>query len=464
MNCVRLEAPISVVALLVLVVGFHADAMRTNYNDKATHRAMAYFCASGEQHELVARLRGIWGEGDPVDRLSYCGSYALPNAFTRALERLPRYSAFQSVFLAHLGLHLLAVLFAVFALARIARLRTVEVCSILLLSLVPWLTIGSWAFPFANDFFGWHSWRTSYPRGAAVLLGSVAALAWAPSLDVQRRFRVIMGGTLTAFALLMHWQMAVLTIGLGCIAWVVPRVLRATAFLEDDDRWRTLRRRLFFVGLAGAAVKGGVVVAHLVGNKGIALSEVWATNTVRGAAIVGVVFAVFYFVASLWLVGRWRRVRHDAMPSVAAIGDITSAVSLGVALLVLCTYPWSPTSHEWQDTWTILLYEPSRRLVAVGHLAWFTLAWCAWRSTRHPFILAGQRTLVLCGLLGSVSLAYELARDSSARTIVGDETLMVACVSDVEGKPMRRLDDYTVYHAIANEFEGRLCRSEQHRK
>lgn len=448
-------------AILAVLVGLHLDAMRTNYNDKATHLAMVYHCRYGDAEgaAITDRLREAWGDGDPLDRLSYCSSYPLPNALTLALDRLPHATAFQSVFLAHLFLHLAATLLALAALRVSLGAGLRDLSFALLVSLLPWVTLAPWSFPYANEFFGWHSWRTSYPRGAAVLLTMVAAavLVGRQSGGAAPRTRYLISAGTLLLAGSMHWQMAVMSAAVLGIVFFIPRLLRTRGFLDRDEDWRRLQRRGLVLSAAILGVKLAALVGHLTMNRDVPIDGIWDSWGVRAIATVGVGFAIFYCLASLWLIKVWRSHRSRVPEQRREFGDAVAAVLAGMAFVVLGSYPLSPTSHEWVDGVTILLYEPTRRIIAIGHLAWFVLAWFVFRARfRASPHRAVRPWILLFAATGALALAYGTVRDTEARATVMSRDLLEITLDDVSGKTMRQPDDYRVYHAIANEYRRLL--------
>ncbi len=434
----------------------HVAALALNFNDKAVHRAMAYQCVYRDDPritDVIARVHAVWPTGDPVDRIQYCSSYWLPNHLTLLFERLPLYSAFQSVFLAHLTLHLFWLAVVLIVLRRAFGERSPLLVVGLLWTLVPWLTVIDWAFPFANSFFAWHTWRTSYPRGSAILLTSVAALLvharhgtrWSPRATLGVAFALFAG------ALLMHREMAVMYAAIGLLGLALPK-------LTSEDEVRRFFVRAIPMCALLAVAKTVFVVAYLHLRHAIPFAQIWVGG-MRAIALVALGFAVLYYVQSRWLATWWVRARARLGAEdegLLVIGDGLLRLLVPFALLVVALYPFAPHSHEWLDSIVILAYEPTRRIVGGAHFAWFLLAAITWvayaRGQRAwPRIAMGAAALAV---LGGVALVYRAADGHFAE--VRDTELLHVTVDDVHGVDPSSLGAYRAYHAIANEMRSAM--------
>lgn len=154
-----------------VVFDTHVTWLFNDHDDKSVLRAHAWVNAHPEDGMLERLNRHLDEHAEALGqkvyldyrfRLNVQNVYMLPDWLVLKLERLPLVSAYQSVFLANLIIHLVAVLVLGLVLARVFGGHGLV---LLLLMVVGTVVL----YPFRLEkSISHHSWFTAYPRGAAL--------------------------------------------------------------------------------------------------------------------------------------------------------------------------------------------------------------------------------------------------------------------------------------------------------
>ncbi len=453
--------PVALCGFAVVVA--YITSLSSNHNDKAVHRACAYEvgAAGTEAYAQVhALMEQQWhGVSSPQRRLSYCSSYFLPTRATYFLEHhLRLHSAFQSVFIVQLTLHLLMLLLVVAVLwTQHGQKVALQVAWCLAFSLLPWQSIATWLFPFSNAFFSPQSWRTPYPRGAAQLGVFGAFALWTLARDRKQK---LLAGIPLLFALAMHHAMA----ALNAMAIVVG-VLAVSRLQLLELPSALFRKRMITLGVSAAllsCVKGAVNIAYLHWGLNLAFAQLWPGLGLRVVVFLSAVFAALYWLSSWGLLALWRSNRDDPESALTKLGDGCARAMIALAFLIAVGYPFAPTAHDWDSSIGVLFYEPPRRILGAAHLTFFVLAGIVITRKLAIHALAICRTVfAMHGFVACATEVYrsfdvpELTATPRWTTYVVDPHALEVRLPEFAGHEMGQYSDYWIYQAVANEYRAR---------
>jgi hypothetical protein len=477
------EGPLSVPAMpatrgfayillaLGMVVAAHVSDLSADHDDKGYYRAASYAMRYGNtamkqdiRTDLIKK-----GYENAALRLSW-GSYYVANTYLVALfEKLPIYSAFQTVFLAHLSLHLIALLFLLLTLWLLFGASAGLLFPIFLLSLTSCVFVCDWLFPFANHFFSPVTWITCYPRGSATLFVFTALLCFMPQGTSRIPFvaRLIMGCFLLGLSFLCHSAEAEIYGAVLVAALAVYRFgkIDFPAIFKFPGK---VKKMLWVINLIIASIifvktVGFILYVVLMGS--FSPSHLYGSNSIRAFAAISVVLFLLYLLATNALILFWAGVRRvaDESDSLTQIGDHLFRFFVPFAVVLLGLYPLSPTSYDNLNTNTLLFYEASRRLMGMPHILWWMVfgigLYLKYGRTRRRIV---HRVLFAWLFLIFLSMGMDIRvsfkeNPGVVHRLLLNKTLVCLRESEIpDASSVNALTENEIYHTIVNEFRSRL--------
>lgn len=453
----------------IFALGTHVAGLADNYNDKAGHRAAAYYylvADAAERTSLRATLADCFGTEaeQPAGRMDMAMVYPLTHRLTLmvegALPSLTSRTAYGPVFVSHGIAYVLVLALSFFAL-RACGSRGVELFGGILVGFLPWITEASMMLPFANEFFSQVSYHTTYPRGPALLGAFVAAMVMG-FRGATPRVRFGFGAALLAVALSLHVVTAVLVFGVGVAAvFVWP-------FVADRARARGLHAldlstfrvaRFFAVVVVLFVVKFAIQVA-LGARAHTSVGALYGSRLMMVFIVVSVVFAAYYFWATSMLVPRVLA----RFPDDDAVANVTRYLLL-TATVAIAMYPAMSTTIDTSERSILLLGELARRFVGFAHAGFYVLVALLVQSelarrgfAARAFPLAMAIVLPLTGAANAYRAFHGLDPDSGVRYplshIVTDPTNATIHLDDLctDGTPIGEVPMHRAFHALANEI------------
>jgi hypothetical protein len=466
--------------LLAMVAIAHGQGLLVNFDDQSFYRATSYLSTSPSD-PLLAQLRDHLQsrahELDPYEyeryrlRLELFGNYMLSNWSVRLLENLPLHSAYQSVFVANLTLHLAAASSAFWALGRFGQLQF-SLRMFFLLSLAPSVlfdvfALAGWRGYMRELIFPFHNpivlWAATVPRGTSLTFFFAALLLWLDAGDTARPGPRRSGPAilLATLSILAHRSMGLLLLGTGLSFWLVRRLVVGDPMVIVQ-RLRVREFLMLLNGLIAMVAVLKLVLLFAYGSAEIHILVPGSPQTAKGLlrSLVGM---TAWIAATNLLVWWWLELRSEERVrsgEALRVGDGFFMVFVAFGALVLGLNVFQPSVSLWYGP---LLYatEAGVRLVGVAHIVWWMLlAVCVMTHVAVGRSAVGERGLAASVLAVAVVAALQLsqsARNGAAvAEILNGEKLAIRA-RELLARPGTEAyrDEARYFHAVANEVRAR---------
>lgn len=450
---------------VIFVLGTHIAGQADNYNDKAVHRAAAYYHLVADEtsrRALRARLIDCFGDAieGPASRIELGGVYPLTNRLTLAIETLApslvERSAFASVFVSHGLAYLLALTLAFVAFRHALGTKGNDYFGALLVGYLPWATTFALALPFANEFFSAVSYHTVYPRGPSILASFAGTLLGFAALRDQavRRRAAAYATILIALGFALHAATAGLVVGVA-VAAALWRSAATHVPSVDRAKWW-----MFAAAALAVFVMKTIVLGFFASRANATFGALYAGRLELVLGAVSTSFAIYYLFVGVFAA----RLAVRATPQ-AQLDDAAHVLVLA-AVITAGLYPFMNTTVDHDVPSIFMLGELGRRFVGIGHAAFWMvggvllLGAIAQRGVSPsiaPLTLAA--ILTVAGVTNAYRAFHSLDPDSGERYplahVLTNPDNATVRLDDVCGGATEFSGTHsTIFHAVANEIRS----------
>lgn len=446
-----------------------------DFDDKSLLRATSYMTRFPNDpllSKLQEHLQSRSEELGTYRYLRYHVRFGFPNSpnnfmaqnwFVGVLEELPLYSGYQSVFLANLSIHLLAVGAAFLGFGRLFRSDATLFRLCFLLSLSPTILfypihIG-YLFPFQNMFNN-VLWSVSAPRGAALAFFFASLLFWLSigGSAMSRAKRIAVALLLLAASIFSHRSMGLLLVGTTLVFAVSYHLLKVDP--REMSRRLGFRRFLFlFNGLIAVVAISKLLFLLFYGSTEFhVLAPASTPNTTQ--LVKNILKLAFWTVATNLLAFHWLKLRVDDNAednNVLRAGDEFFRYLLPFAIIGIGLNVFHPGRILWWSSLHIPT-EASVRITGLTHILW----WMVFGIWLHSKLLnrykQGLQTsiAVVLLLLCVTTIVQVLLQDNKREAIaeIFDRGKLTIQSSVLLARPgiEAYADEARYYQAIANEL------------
>jgi hypothetical protein len=463
--------------LFFVVLLFHIDNLTapSNLDDLSVYRANAYI--SRFPHDpLLDRLTDHlqqskaellnWYPRYQWRLLKSSDDYIAQQVLVRMFENLPLYSAYQSVFLADLCLHMLAVTAVFLAFGTLFGSQSQVLCWTFLLSLLPVIFSPSFHLGGIGDLFPFQNishhvfWYVAVPRGAALTFFFAALLLWLHTNESALSRTTHIGFTLllVAASLLSHKSMGFLLLGTTLCFELGYRLCgcEPQKIAHRVGFWR------FFLLLNGTLVLLAMVKLLCLFLAGFTEIGIFTTVSIPSSIRLSkkILKLLSWTIATNLLAYCWLKIQQDANgieSSLLRAGNHCFRYFVPFAIIGIGLNIFHPGEWPMTSTWHIIT-EASVRIIGLPHILWWMIfgIWLyAKLVSRHKKAFLCIPSIIFLACITTVTSMFLEEKQSASisdifnrknLTIISSELLVLPGIDMYE-------DEILYFHAIANELK-----------
>ena len=456
---------------MAMIFTAHVANLGNDLDDKGYYRAVPYtthFAHNAITSDILADLTKK-GYTTPVERMKWGSYYFANTALVLFFEKLPLYSAFQSVFLAHLTLHLIGLLFLFFIAKYKFRKNGCYVFCLFALSLSSSILVCDWLFPFATNFFAPYTWITCYPRGPSVLYFFIALVCFLPdrNSNMPSVFSLIIGCAMLCLSFMAH-RGGVQVYGAVFILTIIFHRLWKINYPFLFQSSVMVKKIVWTVNVLIAAIiiiKMGALISYLSFKGSFSMRGLYATNWVRSTMMASNIFFLLYLFASNALITFWAGTRRtaDETNQMVSLGDHLFKIFVPFMIVTLGLFPLLPTSFDNAHIETFFLYEASRRIMGMTHILWWMvfgigLYLSFYKRFQYAFnkVIVGWMLIILLSMTMNIYVSFKKNPGVVHRFLLNKRILTLKSSEIPAAGAANALTEDEIYHTIVNEYRARL--------